>query len=236
MEPRPEVAFKDIDVKNAVETFMEIVDFRRSVRAYTPKAVSEEDLRMILESARWAPTGENAQPCRYIVVRDEKNKEFLATIAKRGSGRRFTGEYLSKQMQRRFESLQDEEKRREVFRKLTSGEVSGFASQADVLIIIIGQKEVWDLPYDAAAAIEHILLAATAAGLGACWLISPCIDIRDEIKVNEYFDIPDDYKAISIISIGEPAGSYPRARPRLLLEEIIFNEKFGKAYYEKDAK
>jgi nitroreductase len=91
-----------MDVKETTATFMKIVDERRSVRNYTPKPVSEEDLRMILESARWAPSGENAQPWRFIVVRDEKNKEFLSMISKRGSGRRFTGEFLSKQMQKRF--------------------------------------------------------------------------------------------------------------------------------------
>jgi len=219
--------------KAAVATWMEIVDLRRSVRDYKPTPVSEEDLRMILESARWAPSGENAQPWRFIVVRDEKNKEFLATISKRGSGRRFTGEFLSKQMQRRFEGLQDEEKRKRAFQKLTSGDVSAFVSQSDVIVIILGKKEVWDMPFDTSAAIEHILLAVTAAGLGACWLVAPCIDKRDEIKLNEYFNVPEDYKTVSIISIGDSA-RYPNARPRIPLEDLVFNETFGEAYYKKE--
>ena len=219
--------------KSAVATFMEIVDLRRSVRDFNPTPVSEEDLRMILEAARWAPSGENAQPWRFIVVRDEKNKEFLAEISKRGSGRRFTGEFLSKQMQRRFEGLQDPEKRRRAFEKLTSGEVSAFVNQSDVIIIVFGKKEVWDLPFDTSAAIEHILLAVTAAGLGACWLVAPCIDIRDEIKLNEYFGINDDYKTISILSIGDSA-RYPNARPRLPLKDLVFNEKFGVPYYTEE--
>jgi len=220
-------------VKETVSTFMEIVDARRSVRNYTAKPVSEEDLRMILESARWAPSGENAQPWRFIVVRDEKNKDFLSMISKRGSGRRFTGEFLSKQMQKRFEGLKDEEKKMAAFKKLTSGEVSAFVKEPDVVVIIIGKKEVWDLPFDTSAAIEHILLAVAAAGLGACWVIAPCIDIRDELKLNEYFDIPEGYKAISIISIGE-ASRMPNPRPRIALEDLVYSEKFGEAYYEKE--
>ena len=234
MEPRPGAAFADLNKESAKEAFMEIVDLRRSVRAYTPTKVSEEDLEMILESARWAPSGENAQPWKFIVVKDEKNKEFLSMISKRGSGRRFTGEFLSKQMQKRFETLQDEEKRRKAFTKLTSGEVSAFVSQSDVIVIITGRKEVWDLPFDTSAAIEHILLAVTAAGLGACWLVAPCIDIRDEIKLNQYFNIPEDYKTISIISIGEPAGRYPNARPRNKLSDIVYSEKYGDAYYKEE--
>jgi nitroreductase len=224
-----------MDVKEATATFMEIVDLRRSVRNYTEKAVSEEDLRMILESARWAPSGENAQPWRFIVVKDEKNKEFLSTMSKRGSGRRFTGEFLSNQMQKRFEALQDEEKKMAAYKKLTSGDVSAFVKESDVILIIIGKKEVWDLPFDTSAAIEHILLAVSAAGLGACWVIAPCIDIRDELKLKEHFAIPEDYKAISIISIGE-ASRMPNPRPRIALEDLVFSEKFGEAYYEKEGK
>ena len=224
-----------MDVKQATATFMEIVDLRRSVRNYTPKAVSEEDLRMILESARWAPSGENAQPWRFIVVKDEKNKEFLSMISKRASGRRFTGEFLSKQMQKRFEGLQDEEKKLAAYKKLTSGDVSAFVKEPDVVLIIIGKKEVWDLPFDTSAAIENILLAAATAGLGACWVIAPCIDIRDETKLNEYFNIPEDYKAISIISVGEPS-RMPNPRPRIALEDLVFSEKFGETYYEKEGK
>jgi nitroreductase len=234
LESRPGTAFAELDVKKATDAFMEIVDLRRSVRHYTDAPVSEEDLEMILESARWAPSGENAQPWKFIVVREQKNKEFLAMISKRGSGRRFTGEYLSKQMQKRFETLVDEDKRRAAFKKLTSGEVSAFVSQPDVIVIITGRKEVWDLPFDTSAAIEHILLAVTAAGLGACWLVAPCIDIRDELKLNEYFNIPEDYKTISIISIGESSGRYPNARPRNALSDIVYKEMYGEAYYEKE--
>jgi nitroreductase len=236
MDARPGAEFANLDFQASTEKFMEVVEFRRSVRSYTPKPVTEEQLKVILESARWAPSGENAQPWRFIVVRDEEHKEFLSMISKRGSGRRFTGEFLSKQMQKRFEGLQDEEKRRAAFKKLTSGEVSAFVKESDVIVIVFGKKEVWDLPFDTSAAIEHILLAATAEGLSTCWLVAPCIDIRDESKLNEYFGIPEDYKTISIISIGEHNGRYPNPRPRLPLEDIVFSEKFGVPYYKKEEK
>jgi nitroreductase len=121
------------------------------------------------------------------------------------------------------------------YKKLTSGDVSAFVKEPDIVLIIIGKKEVWDLPFDTSAAIEHVLLAVAAAGLGACWVIAPCIDIRDEIVLKQYFDIPEDYKAISIISIGE-ASRMPNPRPRIALEDLVFGEKFGAVYYEKEGK
>ncbi|MBY8988808.1 MAG: nitroreductase family protein [Candidatus Lokiarchaeota archaeon] len=220
------------EIKKKSNPIIEVMNDRRSIRNYTPEEVSEEDLELILESARQAPSGENAQPWRFIIVRDKKNKEYLAKISKNASGRRFTGEFLSKQMQERFKNLHDEKKRRAVFNKLTSGNVSAFVNEADVILIICGRKGCWDLPYDCSAAIENILLAVTSLNLGACWVIAPSIDIRDELKIESYFDVPVDYKVISIISIGHPSRT-PHARPRIPLNEIVFNEKFGKFYYKK---
>lgn len=212
------------------EIFLQVINDRRSIRNYTDERVSDEALDIILESARQAPSGENAQPWRFIVVRDEKNKKFLSDLCRRGSGRRFTGEFLSKQMHARFEGLKDEAKREAVFKKLTSGDVSAFVNESDVIIVVLGKKEVWDTPFDVSAAIENMLLAVTALGLGACWLVAPCIDVRDERVLNEYFGITDDFKTVSIISIGHPA-RVPKARPRLPLHELVFKEKFGVPYY-----
>lgn len=214
------------------DVFLQVINDRRSIRNYTDEKVSDEDLNLILESARQAPSGENAQPWRFIVVRDEKNKKFLSDLSRRGSGRRFTGEFLSKQMHARFENLKDQAKKEAAFKKLTSGDVSAFVNEADVIVIVLGKKEVWDTPFDTSAAIENMLLAVTALGLGACWLVAPCIDVRDERVLNEYFNISDEYKTVSIVAIGHPS-RVPKARPRLALEELVFGEKFGQSYFDQ---
>ncbi len=128
----------------------------------------------------------------------------IGAIAGGGSGRRFTAEFVTKKMQERFASLQDEEKKKAAFQKLTSGQVSAFLADAPVNIVVCGKKDVWDLPYDTSAAIENMLLMVTALGLGACWVIAPCIDIRDEERIKGLLGIPEGFKVISIISIGHP--------------------------------
>jgi nitroreductase len=47
---------------------------RRSIRHYSDEPVKEEDLRVILEAGRWAPSGLNNQPWRFVVVRDPEVK------------------------------------------------------------------------------------------------------------------------------------------------------------------
>jgi nitroreductase len=218
-----------------IENFFEVVDKRRSIRKYTDRRVTEEELQMILEAGRQAPSGENAQPWRFIIVRDQEAKDYLSYVGRNASGRRFTGEYLSKHMQTRFEGLKDDEKKVRAYKKLTSGMVSAFVNQPDICILVLGKKEVWDAPFDTSAAIQNIHLAATALGLGACWLVAPCIDIRDEMRINNYFGIPDEYKMFAIVTIGEPDQA-PGQRPRLALSELTFSEKFGIPYYEKEEK
>jgi len=196
-----------------VDATMKVIQDRRSIREYTTDPVSDQDLAMILEAARQAPSGENAQPWRFVVVKDAATRKKLGALAGGGSGRRFTAEFVTKKMQERFSSLQDEEKKRAAFQKLTSGQVSAFLADAPVCIVVTGKKDVWDLPYDTSAAIENILLMVTALGLGACWVIAPCIDIRDEERIKEILGMPEGFKAISILSIGHAPPPHPPPPP-----------------------
>ncbi len=75
---------------------MKVIQDRRSIREYSPDPVSDHDLDLILEAARQAPSGENAQPWRFIVVKDDLTRKKLGAIAGGGSGRRFTAEYVTK--------------------------------------------------------------------------------------------------------------------------------------------
>ncbi len=223
---------ENLGTKEMREMAWDIIYNRRSVRKFTDEPVSEEDLKLILEAGRWAPSGEDAQPWRFIVVRDNERRKILGKISAQGSGRRFSGEFITKSLHNRFAGLEDEEKKKAIFKKLTSGDVSAFTGEAPVVIAVIGKKDVWDLPFDTSAAIENILLMTTALGLGACWVIAPCIDIRDELKLKEILDVPEDYKVISLIPLGH-MDRLPRPRPRIDLKDLAFSEKYGNPLYNE---
>jgi nitroreductase len=42
---------------------------RRSIRKYLDKPIEKEKIIKILEAARWAPSGGNRQPWRFIIVK-----------------------------------------------------------------------------------------------------------------------------------------------------------------------
>lgn len=58
---------------------MEAIRTRRSVRRYKPTPVPESTLKEVLNAARLAPSADNAQPWRIIVVMDEQTKTKLAS-------------------------------------------------------------------------------------------------------------------------------------------------------------
>ena len=67
---------------NENPVFRAIFD-RRSIRKYTDEPVSREDLTAILEAGRWAPSGLNNQPWRFLVITsDDPRHEKLAECTK----------------------------------------------------------------------------------------------------------------------------------------------------------
>ena len=57
------------------DAFLELVkNRRRSVRRFKPDPISDEYVEKIIEAARWAPSGFNAQPWEFVVVRKQELK------------------------------------------------------------------------------------------------------------------------------------------------------------------
>ena len=210
------------------DSTLELIKTRRSIRKYKETPVPDDYTVKILEAGRWAPSGEDAQPWRFIVIKDRKKIETLGKLAGAGSARRFRAEFLTRKLFDRL-PIPDEEKRKRVYRKLITGEVSLFMKDAPLLIVVAGRRDCWDAVYDVSAAIQNMLLQVHAMGLGACWLVAPVIDVRDEMKVKELLKIPEEYTVDAILAVGYPAES-PKPRPRLPLSEIVFYEEFGEKW------
>ena len=61
----------------------EVLDFfcrRRSVRRFQKKAIPEETLTLLMKAAMAAPSGNNAQPWEFVVVRETRVKEDLSRV------------------------------------------------------------------------------------------------------------------------------------------------------------
>ena len=73
----PADAFNDVARYDALMT---VVRARMTNRAFAPHAVPREHFAMILEAARHAPSGANAQPWHYVVVTDPAVKRRIGEL------------------------------------------------------------------------------------------------------------------------------------------------------------
>ncbi|MCX8170734.1 MAG: nitroreductase family protein [Candidatus Bathyarchaeota archaeon] len=127
-----------------------------------------------------------------------------------------------------FIIVTDVEKRR----SLAEAPFAVFLKEAPVVIVGCGNQKAspkWFM-VDVAIAMQNMVLAATAEGLGTCWVGS-----FNEDKVRDLLKISGDYRVVALLALG-----YPRRKPdiqgkvlhlirrRKNLEDIISFEEFGR--------
>ena len=107
-----------------------------------------------------------------------------------------------------------------------------FVGEAPVVICVCGSEELayqkmggyWNsLPVDIGIAVEHLMLAAAAEGLGTCW-----IGAFVEEEVRKLLHIPSGVKIVALTPVGYPSEEHS-FRPRKKLEEIVMHERWGAA-------
>ena len=67
------------------EQLLELIQNRRSVRRFGAQPVAQDMVERVLEAGRWAPSGQNNQAWRFVVVREAALKERLAQCTKYGA-------------------------------------------------------------------------------------------------------------------------------------------------------
>ena len=63
--------------------FLDLVTNQYSVRDFSSKPIEKEKIEYVLEAARLAPSAVNYQPLYFIVIQEEKGKEYLHTCYNR---------------------------------------------------------------------------------------------------------------------------------------------------------
>ena len=204
-------------------TVWETIQARRSIRKYAGDDIPGEMIIQMLEAARLAPSTGNSQPWRFIVVREKSVREELCRLR---HGQKFIEEapvvIICFADLNRFSP----EARRNKWKELSEWGI------ADTLSGRLSQPEFWErlaskpglsreqqlmtaVP-DTYIAIEHLLLMATALGLGTCW-----IGATDDSRLNQLFDLSNNLVSVAVIPVGYPAGPIPTQRPRISLEEML---------------
>lgn len=171
------------------------------MREYRSDPVSREDILKILDAASWAPSAMNLQNRSFIVV----TGPVLASM----------GKNFGNIIEGLTSNWPPSEKRG----GMTREEFIRFAATyggAPAAIMVL--TDAHDRPNvrkanleSACAAMENILLAATALGLGTCWMTGPLLD---EKFLRTLLAIPDTKVIVAITPLGYPM-RIPEPPPRL---------------------
>lgn len=149
---------------------LEVIRTRRSVRSFESKQVEGPKVKFLLDAAMAAPSAGNAQARFFYIVKNRDVKDELTRAA------------LDQ----------------------------GFISEAPLVFVVCSDSEASSMAYggrgaslyaiqDATASVENILIAATALGLGSCW-----VGAFKEGSVREILKIPKNLRPIAIVPIGYP--------------------------------
>jgi nitroreductase len=228
-----------------LDDFLGLVKKRRNIRRFRPDSIPSESIERILEVARWAMSGANAQPWEFIVVRDQETKKKIGELYA-GYHRKIAT----------MESTRHEEFKHPGSASLPTGKteqeiddiyIKRFVNPP-VLIVVCGDPRTLlgtviiaylyggemgpNATYlkNMANATQLIQLAAAAAGLASQWV---SIDRSWESKLRALLDIPDELEAHTIVPIGYP--DYEPAAPyRRELSEMVHYEKYDPSKFRTD--
>lgn len=176
-----------------MDSILDIIKKRVSVRAYQDRPLPKETVDSILEAARLAPSARDAQPLEYRVI---TNKGLINRLS---------------------EGIAEAVKREGFPTKGPPGRRPDFFYSAPLLIIVSGPKDNRWCQTDAALAVENIMLYATSVGLGSCFIGMARFIERDE-KLMRELRIPADQGIVAAVICGHPAEKPPAKEKRLKAE------------------
>jgi nitroreductase len=165
---------------------------QRACRSFLPDDISDEVIDRILTAATYAPSAENTQPWRFIVVRDPDKRRAIAEVATRiweGGAREVAKEHLTERI------LADVD-------QSTSG--GGIANAPIIIVVCADTTECFPSALQASMwpSVQNLLLAAAAEGLGTA-LTTMAALLPDALRT--LLAIPDDLEPYAVIPLGQPA-------------------------------
>ncbi len=190
------------DLKIPPETLATFMRSRRSCRVFDDKAVPRQALEKLIDMARYAPSGHNAQNFEFVVV---QNRELVRTLAQRTAtffGNLYKmlsapGVNLPPWLQAHMRGF------RLNWEYYQAGKDRIFRN-APALIVIHALSENTSAAQNCHLAMSHIMFQAHAMGLGTC-IIGYFITAaeRDPSIVKE-LEIPKENKIFTCCTVGYP--------------------------------
>jgi nitroreductase len=169
------------------------IQYRRSVRDYTPLTIEKDIVHMLLNAAIHAPTAMHEEPWSFVVIQDKNVLNRLSESAK-------------KQVRSEAQGS-DSHQSKHSLHVVDNPDFHVFYN-ASTLILICGKGQGQFVVADCWLAAENLLLAACARGLGTC-VIGFAVSALNRPEWKAELKIPAEMTVIAPIIVGVPAGETP---------------------------
>jgi len=187
--------------KDDDSSFFAVARRQRACRAFAPDDLDDDVIEQVLDAATWAPSAENAQPWVFIVVRHPCTNAAIGSLTQkawRNGGRSYAEARLDPGL------LADVDRGAE-----------GGIAEAPALVVICADHDLAHervVPASIFPAVQNLLLAATALGLGSALTTLPTA-FGSELRT--LLDLPQHVQPVAVIPLGYPAKemSPPRREP-----------------------
>ena len=203
---------------------LDVLEKRRTYRDFSDREVSDEILKRVIGAAFKAPTNDHLRQLEFVVVRGRENiAKVVAPLAKNMAA--------FKKLVAEVDESDDKDKMAMFADALPKQQ--RMLMQSGLLIIPFFRQLTWpllkpaeqsSLNYFASAwcALENMLLAATAEGLGTVFHI-PVSDEAEKIK--ETVNAPEGYEFTCLLTMGYPAENafLPKQRVINVADRIHIN-------------
>jgi nitroreductase len=195
----------------------------RSIRRFHPDPIPDHLLRSVLKAATWAPSGGNMQNCRLLIVRDPEKRRQIGEFYRAAFDEFYPRERLA--------SETDPSRKRLMGGGMYLADHMG--TEPPVLVLFcrdpaantISQPGIqnWVRGSSVYPAVQNLLLAARASGLGGCLTT---LHLRYHAEIKALLGIPDSVDVYALIPLGYPRDKFGPLRRRPV-EEVSYLDAWG---------
>lgn len=181
---------------------MQAIMERRSVRKFTDYHVTDDELKELLDTARWAPSWANTQVWEFVVVRDrDVIEKVTATYSEYNPARKCSMSTSALV----------------VFCAKTG--VSGSKGDGEAT-----KFSNWFM-FDCGMAVQNFCLKAHEMGLGTV-----VVGLMDHEACRKILGLPEGYEVVVSVPVGRSAVEGKKGPPRKSLAECTHLDRFGDSF------
>jgi nitroreductase len=187
---------------------LELIKHRRSIRKYTDKQISREDLERIIDAGAYAPNAGGGQRSMLVGVHNQRLVESIGKLNVACMDcSRLAGGYVSKEQP----SIIDDPTIK-----------SGFYGAPSMVVVFAQRNFLYSIP-DAFCAAENMVLMATSLGISSCIIArgEETFTSEEGMEMLRKWEVPDNMVARCFVILGYHAGDYPAEKPRRAGREKI---------------